>query len=224
MPLTTVLPTSDTASACPLCHGTKIRLFYTSAEAKPFYTCPDCALIFLPPRFHLSAEEEKERYDLHQNNPEDKKYVRFLNRLVTPLLPFLKEGMRGLDFGSGPGPTVSVLLEDRGFSVENYDPFYAPEKALLEKKYDFITATEVVEHFAEPHKEFHRLYGLLKGGGLLAVMTQVFRPEMDFGQWWYWREPTHIVFYQPATFRWIAQSLGMDLCLAEENVYIFRKA
>ena len=173
----------------------------------------------------MNAKEEKIRYDLHKNSPDDQGYVDFLKRLVDPLSIKLKQGFKGLDFGCGPGPTVDVLLKEQGVSVANYDPFYFPDQNLLKNCYDFVVCTEVIEHFYEPRREFIRLDQLLKGeGSFLAVMTQEVPAEKKFVDWWYHREPSHVCFYSRATFKWLAHWLGWRAEYPKENVVIFSKS
>jgi len=61
-----------------------------------------------------------------------------------------------------------------------YDPFFHPKSELLAKKYDFIIACEVIEHFHDPRKEFELLYKLLNQGGKLYLMTDLYSQEVDF--------------------------------------------
>ena len=75
----------------------------------------------------LSPKEEKSEYDLHENSSDDPGYRRFLARLFDPVSHQLAPNSYGLDFGSGPGPTLSVMFEEAGHSMEIYDPFFAPE-------------------------------------------------------------------------------------------------
>jgi len=63
---------------------------------------------------------------------------------------------------------------------------------------------------------------LLVPGGVLAVMTEVLMPERDLATWAYARDPTHVCFYRPETFRWIAELLGAELTRPHANVAIFR--
>jgi hypothetical protein len=105
----------------------------------------------------LSPKEEKSVYDLHDNSLDDPGYRRFLARLFRPLSQRLAPNSSGLDFGSGPGPTLSVMFEEAGHSIEIYDPFFAPETMLLHRQYDFIVASEVVEHLHYPRRELDRL-------------------------------------------------------------------
>lgn len=86
-----------------------------------------------------------------------------------------------------------------------YDPLFFNDALALETHYDFITCTEVVEHFHNPFGEFERLDKLLKPGGVLAVMTRFQTDDAAFANWHYRRDPTHVVFYREATFQTIAQ-------------------
>ncbi|MDA1381669.1 methyltransferase domain-containing protein [Plesiomonas shigelloides subsp. oncorhynchi] len=57
-----------------------------------------------------------------------------------------------MDFGCGPGPLLAQMLEEAGFRMHKYDPYFHPERATLAREYDFVTCTEVAEHFMPPRK------------------------------------------------------------------------
>src|SRR5690606_16571280 len=116
-----------------------------------------------------------------------------------------------LDYGSGPGPALADMLGARGFHVNLYDPFFAPDADALDRRYDFITCTETVEHFFHPADEFERLDGMLRPGGWLGIMTEVYREHVPFAQWRYARDPTHACFYRPETMAWIANHFGFRM-------------
>ncbi|KAA0446159.1 MAG: class I SAM-dependent methyltransferase [Candidatus Thioglobus sp.] len=206
---------------CPLC----------SADSKPYYQdsaaeylhCTRCDLVFVPPLFHLSADEEKKRYDQHQNNPNDQRYRQFLAQLVTPVSKYIKPGSKGLDFGSGPGPTLSVMLTKYGCQMDLFDKFYANNLAVFNNKYDFICATEVVEHLNNPKFELQRLLEILKSGGVLALMTQMINEKVEFSSWYYKNDPTHICFFSKQTMRYLAKIYGTKLELYGDNVALFIK-
>ncbi len=193
---------------CPLCLSHDVIPFFERTDVRygkrDYNKCLICRLIFLSPEFHFNLAQEKARYDTHENSPQDSGYVSFLKKLADPLCQKIKPGDRGLDFGCGPGPTMSVILNERGFQVENYDPIYFPKKALLQESYDFITCTETIEHFYQPRKEFELLSRRLKPGGILGIMTEILHDETQFPTWWYPNDPTHVTFYQKETFEWIA--------------------
>ncbi len=151
-------------------------------------------------------------------------YVSFLKRLADPLMLKLRGNSKGLDFGCGPGPTLSVILKDKGHEIFNYDPYYFPDSSLLNNKYDFITCTEVLEHFYQPRKEFLLLDTLLKeNNSFLGIMTQILPQGTDFNTWWYHRDPTHVSIYSLKTFLWISEWMGWKMQIPENGVVIYSK-
>ena len=215
-------PKSVDLGICPLCLSESIRQLAT-VDSKPYWRCDECHLTFLSSEFYLSSEDELARYLLHENNPEDSRYRQFLSRLTDHLISKLQPGAKGLDFGSGPGPTLSVMLEEAGFSMDIYDPYFAPDTAPLEREYGFITCTETVEHFYYPAKEFHRFDQLLRHGGWLGVMTEMLESDAGFANWWYHTEPTHVCFYKRETMAWIATQYGWRVEYPQKNVTLFYK-
>jgi SAM-dependent methyltransferase len=211
-----------TDNACPLCKATNANNICQD-RWRDYFRCATCNLVFVPPVHFLSSEEEKSRYDLHRNSPDDKDYRQFLSRLFIPLRERLLPGSYGLDFGSGPGPTLSVMFEEIGYSMEIYDYFYAREPSLFTKQYDFITATEVVEHLHDPKKELDRLWTCLKPGGNLGVMTKLLLDCEDFAHWRYKDDPTHVCFFSRSTFEWLATYWQAELTFANQDVILFNK-
>lgn len=193
----------SSAAPCPLCTGATCVHWYRD-HRREYLRCDVCALVHVRRAYHLAAEEERRRYDLHDNDPADPAYRRFLSALFRPMSERLTAGAAGLDYGSGPGPTLSVMFEEAGHPMRVYDPFYADDREALQQRYDFITCSEVVEHFARPRDEWERLVGLLKPGGRLGVMTSLLTSDIDFGCWHYKDDPTHVSFYAPKTIEWLA--------------------
>ena len=157
--------------ACPLCRavvsGPAIR-----AGQRTALDCPTCRLVFVEARHHLAEDEERRRYDLHENDPDDPDYRHFLSRLAEPLLARVPTGARGLDFGCGPGPALVRMLTEAGRPTVGWDPFYAADPAVLDRRYDFLTATEVVEHLHEPAEAFRRMDTLVRPGGHVGIVTK----------------------------------------------------
>ena len=214
--------TEKNHSPCPLCNAQKPGAFYAD-KSRSYLRCQDCQLVFVPADQWLSTEQEKATYDLHENDVHDQGYRQFLARLSTPLLARLPAGQRGLDFGCGPGPALAMLLEEKGHQVELFDPFYYPDQAVLAKSYDFICATEVVEHLRDPNKEFTTLFRQLKAGGCLAIMTKLVVDEAAFRHWHYIRDLTHICFYSQSTLAYIARRFQAGLDFVAHDVILMHK-
>jgi len=176
------------------------------------------------------ALAEKAEYELHTNHPGDLGYRKFLNKVTTPVLHWLNgrevNETKLLDFGAGPGPTISVILGEAGWSMTNYDPFFCPDQAALQHQYDLITATEVVEHFHQPGASWSHMRGLLAEKGQLVIMTQCFddyeTPE-KFQKWGYIREESHVAFYHTQTMGWIAEHYELRLSILAPSVFWFAR-
>lgn len=208
---------------CPLCGAESTVPFYTDRQ-RSYRQCVQCQLVYVPSSFHLSLAEEKAIYDLHNNGFEDSGYQNFLSRLSRPLLAKLSTPSTGLDFGCGPGPLLSHMMEQAGHKVALYDLHYANKPDILEVEYDFITMTEVAEHLKSPAITFSKLFGQLKPGGYLALMTKRMISLERFKTWHYKNDPTHIVFYADKTFQWLAQSHTATLEFHGQDVAIFQTA
>lgn len=205
-----------------MCVGSATR-DYTHDKKRRYQICDTCTLVFVPQKYHLSASYEKAEYDLHENDPGDAGYRRFLSRVTVPLLARLKTGARGLDFGCGPGPTLSVMLEEAGHSLALYDKYYATDASVLAKSYDFISATEVVEHLAAPGDTLRQLWTMLAAGGTLALMTKLVIDKDRFQTWHYKNDQTHIAFFSTASFAWLADELGARLDFVDSDVIFLSK-
>nr|WP_299583291.1 class I SAM-dependent methyltransferase [uncultured Microbulbifer sp.] len=211
------------SQACPLCRYSAAQFYYRD-KVRSYYQCNRCALVFVPSEHHLSAKEEHAYYDLHENGMEDEGYHRFLSRCASPLLKELSPASEGLDFGCGPAPLLARILMENGHRVELFDRYYFPEYGAIKKDYDFIVATEVVEHLAAPGDELTRLWRQLRPGGFMALMTKLVISPERFASWHYIRDPTHISFFSAETLRWLAQELGAELQFVDSDVIFLKKS
>ena len=206
---------------CPLCSSSAKA--YHQDKSRTYFQCPNCLLVFVLPEAFLSAQEEKSIYDLHQNSQYDIGYRKFLSRMLIPMINRLAMGSRGLDFGCGPGPTLSIMFEELGHPMAIYDPFYAVDESVLEIEYDFITATEVVEHLQSPKQCLNRMWRCIKPGGHLGIMTKIVIDQEMFANWHYKNDNTHICFYSKETFVWLARHWQTEPVFEGKDVIIFQK-
>ena len=206
------------STSCPLCGDKNQQLFHQDA-VRTYRRCNTCLLVFVPVQYWLSHDREKAEYDLHQNSIHDKRYRNFLARLSRPLLSVLgNTQIKGLDYGCGPVPVLANILGEFELQMEVYDPFYFATNSILNTKYDFICATEVVEHFRIPDSEFKRLFSLLKPNGILAIMTKLVRDRSSFKKWHYIRDKTHLSYYSRETFQYISRLYETELTYYGDDV------
>ena len=210
------------STQCPLCNATGGSFFFTD-KRRDYLRCRHCALVYVPPKFYLNAAAERAEYDKHENHIEDAGYRRFLSRLFLPLNECLLPASRGLDFGCGPGPALAEMLREAGHQMALYDPFYAADKAVLEEKYAFITATEVVEHMHLPGKDLSLIWDMLAVNGVLGVMTKLVSNLSAFSTWHYKNDPTHVCFFSRETWQWWAQKEGAQVTFFGADVILLTK-
>jgi SAM-dependent methyltransferase len=214
---------NDPKHACPLCGSADTR-WLCRDRWRDYFRCTVCELISVPAAQFVSAAEEKARYDQHRNSPDDPGYRAFLSRLLNPMLERLRPGSHGLDFGSGPGPTLSLMFIEAGHTMAIYDPFYAPDASVLERQYDFVTASEVVEHLRRPRQDLDRMWACVKPGGILGLMTSLVpAPEAFRPDWRYARDLTHVCFYSSATCAWLAAQWRADFEIHGADAALLQK-
>ncbi len=208
---------------CPLCDSDQTTLLHTD-QHREYERCHRCGLVFVPRRYFLSSLAERACYDHHNNDPGDANYRRFLGRLFHPLVKRLEPGAQGLDFGSGPGPTLSLMFIEAGFQAVIYDPYYAPHGAVWNDVYDYVTATEVVEHLHQPMAELQRIWSVIKPGGWLGIMTKRVPALSKFADWHYTKDPTHVTFFAEETFAWLANRWSAELQIVGTDAVLLQKA
>jgi SAM-dependent methyltransferase len=208
---------------CPVCEAQTARFFLTLGQ-RDYWYCESCQATFLDPVQFPDRDSELAHYRLHRNQPDDPGYRQFLARLAVPLLKRLPSVCQGLDYGCGPGPALATMLREAGHEVALFDPFFQPDRDVLTRTYDFITCTEVIEHFHRPAEEFRKLDALLKLDGWLALMTDLQTEATRFADWHYPRDPTHVVFYRAATLRHLAARHGWLCEFPGRNVALLRKS
>ena len=207
---------------CRVCLRNSLAPFLQK-DGLNYLRCCKCQATLVSAAQLPSDQTQLQKYQQHENDPLDARYREFLNRLAAPLLAELPANQVGLDFGCGPGPALADMLSQAGHSMRLYDPFFFPDATVLDQQFDFVTCTEVAEHFHQPHAEFKRMVALLKPGGLLALMTSFQHDDSRFADWHYRRDPTHVTFYKQETFDFIAAEFGLICEIPCKNVAFLRK-
>lgn len=207
---------------CRVCHSNRVEIFAV-IDSKTYWQCLYCSAKFLDEVHFLSQDEERAHYCTHENVIGDHNYRTFLSKLYTPLRHILSTHKIGLDYGCGPGPALCAMLEEDGYEMHKFDPFFYPNKTLFSKRFDFITCSETVEHFYDPFSEFELLDKMLNPSGILGIMTNFLTDNSLFENWYYRRDPTHVVFYAKTTFQIIAKQRGWICEFPDNNIALLIK-
>ncbi len=193
---------------CPLCTG-ESKLFFEDVKFV-HYQCQTCRSVFLDPELRLNSEEEKQRYLNHNNDVNDIRYHQFVSPITNAILSDFSSDSTGLDYGAGTGSAISKILTDKGYTIKQYDPFFHNHPEVLQESYDYIACCEVMEHFFKPGLEFKRLHSILKPGGKLYCMTELYHDNIPFKDWYYKNDPTHVFLYHADAIAWIQSNLGFS--------------
>ena len=208
---------------CTVCKNNKIMSF-AEIDNLLYWECQVCEAILLDPKHFISSKSEKKHYLKHNNNIDDNAYKDFLLRLINQIRNKILIDDIGLDYGCGYAPALAHILRQDGFKVELYDPFFFPNKSIFLRKFNYITCTEVIEHFFNPNQEFEKIDNMLARNSFLAIMTSFIPKDNLFESWYYRRDPTHVVFYNKKTFEIIASERNWVTEYPEKNVVIFKKS
>ena len=209
---------------CHICQH-ETSSFLHSKTGIRYYHCKVCEYIFKSPQHFQDLSQQKERYNLHENDEDDEGYRAYFQRFLDFVLPQIPTPSNALDFGCGATSLLSQMLEEGGIACDYYDPIYHPHNLHEDKKYQLIVSTEVFEHLHQPREVFASLLDRLQEGGYLAIQTQ-FHPndEASFKKWYYHQDPTHIVFFTAKTFKVLCELYGCE-CVADngKNIVVIRK-
>lgn len=220
---------------CIFC-GNKATIARSTGN-REYYQCSACGGFFLARQFHLDFQNEKKRYELHNNSLLDSSYKLYLENFINSVcnFPAVRNEIpvkmkRILDYGSGPEPSLATLFELKGYDVNIYDPFFAPVLKKWTEGADLVTCLEVAEHFKNPLKDFISVAECIRGNGFLALGTHLV-PEFTiedawsfFESWWYRQDLAHVAFYSEKALALVAKNAGLEwLGKAGPNIYIFSR-
>ncbi len=202
---------------CTLCQNPQTSVF----QDPLFFKCQHCGLIFKDHTTYLNPQEEKERYNMHENHIEDPAYVKFLWPVVEQIKKIKAPMAQGLDYGCGPNPVLSQLLVRENYKMQFYDPYFFPMDLNALEKLDFITCTEAAEHFYHPGSEFKKIFSLLKSNGTLVLMTDLFQKNIILKNWHYTRDPSHVCFFSEQSLTWLAGQSKIKVKIESTRLAIF---
>lgn len=209
---------------CKVCRN-ECKRFYEKRIKSDFHYCASCQFFFKDEVQLVDESEELRLYSQHNNSLDNSGYVAMFEDFLDKTLSRCDGVKEVLDFGSGPTPVLSYLMQDRGYSVDIYDKFFAPTKVYENRIYDAITSTEVIEHIKEPLEVMHFFHKHLKEGGYLCLMTNFHQNSIEaFCTWWYCLDRTHISFFNPHTFEVLAKKVGFRVLYydSKKNILLQR--
>lgn len=187
-----------------------------------YFICDTCGAYVMDEKFYVTSEQEKNRYEEHNNDVNDEGYQKFVSPLTNAVLHRFDPHHKGLDYGSGTGPVVAKMLHDKGYDVKLYDPFFHPDEDYLNHQYDYIFSCEVFEHFIQPREELDKLLTLLNPGGYLLILTNLLVGKSPFKNWYYRNDPTHVFIFTPQTMHYIEKSFPLSIEYMSDKLVVMK--
>ncbi len=225
--------TSEQVKQCKLCGEQTMYKFSLPLIADlqgDYFECTKCCLL---QSHHLDALTVQGLIDLANYSPDADldsgaawRQFCIANRLhqlvATRVLPDTDANFKALDFGCGTGFLVSFLAHRFGWKAAGFDPYWTPayaqpkvykdwQSVVENSPYNLIIATEVFEHFINPHEELIRIGEILaKDFGFIYVTTGRYVPGQTTRDWNYLAPQSghHVSFYARETMQEIARLMG----------------
>ncbi len=205
---------------CRLCGSSDTDLW--KAADKKYLFCRRCGFVQVLRKYFPSPDKERERYLKHDNSISNPGYVKFLESFIdSAVMPYIERGSDILDFGSGPSPVLSELLNRRGYRTVSYDPYFSDINFWKERTFRGVVSLEVFEHMHNPVRELESITAVIERGGYLAIGTVLHHEDRTFfDKWWYKDDFTHVSFYSEKTFRFIAEIFGLKFITQKDGTRI----
>jgi 2-polyprenyl-3-methyl-5-hydroxy-6-metoxy-1,4-benzoquinol methylase len=231
--------------SCPLCKQKANRLLFVDGIFKVI-RCPKCDYAFLTPR-----PSDEEVINIYRNNyfktqiiasgytdyfSLEEDLIIEAKRKIKLIKKFVKEGVRLLDFGCGPGYFLSVaqesgfkiigcdiseeagVLAKKKFNIEIIINPISPE-GILKGDFDVITCWDVIEHLSNPQGVIRNFSERQRSGDYLFIST----PNIEsidariLGKHWYGfkKLPEHLSFFSPKSISKLLIGNGYKIILIE---------
>jgi hypothetical protein len=132
-----------------------------------------------------------------------------------------------IDWGAGTG-LFTRLCRDYGLNFFHHDPY---SENVFARGFEFqetavrpccacVTAFEVAEHFADPLRDFGKLFGM--ASRFVLFSTTLYKGEGS--DWWYFGEDgQHVAFYTRQSLETLGLKLGWHLASNGADLHLFSR-
>lgn len=182
-----------------------------------YLKCNHCDHIFTSDFDHWTKEEFKENIynseylsvDPEYNGERSRRDVEWFSKAIS-----YNKNIEILDYGAGPAVFGSELVK-QGFKVDSWDPMWdAPISWPQNKKFDLITAFEVLEHSPTPKETIKEMQQWLKPTGQILITTlvnDILQGKRDPTYWYLSPRNGHVAMFSNKSIEELFSSIGMKV-------------
>ena len=205
------------------CEDRRGTVFPPSGRMIAYWRCGACGFVFTVDFDALSPAELGALIyndDYTRADPDFAiKRPTFFADILASLLSPAAAWIDVLDFGGGCG-TLTDMMRARGFArFATHDPYFG-DSALPPRRYDLVTAFEVVEHSRDPVDMFGEIAALRKSDGAVLFST-LLQPKAAGPDWWYIAPRNgHVSIHTSRSLRAAAQQVGLRYLPLNEGMHL----
>ncbi|MBI5637924.1 MAG: class I SAM-dependent methyltransferase [Nitrospinae bacterium] len=210
---------------CRVCNRAS-EVFYR--DARTFYRCGNCSLIFTN---ETAPPPEQEKHYKSQWGNQQSEFWKEQAEAILQIIRRYHEPRHILDFGAGSGALTDELRK-RGLDCTPLEPmlhgFLKDQKYF--HKFDVIVGVEVIEHLPNLWDELREMEKVLAPGGIMlftTLLTEAFINAPDaaarFKEWWYKDDQTHVTFFGYRSLEVLGDIAGYDVDVVVDKVIVFKK-
>lgn len=194
-------------NTCRIC-GTLVQSSVFAHKASYFF-CQRCHSWQMIESDLPKQSDEVNRYAEHNNVFSDVRYRSYLQQFIDVVKESVDKGANGIDVGAGEHKVLCRLMCEQGYAMHAHDPLYGYEALNTIEEVDFVVSIETVEHFHFPLETWTAMVRALKPNGKIFVSTNLYDKSIEFSDWWYIMDPTHVCMYSLETMQYIANVLNV---------------
>lgn len=193
-------------------------------ETFELWKCPTCQSIISLNEVEL--DRYYKGYPIHKQTLDLWTRVAFRNLYLFLENIGLTDRSTFLDYGCGQGTFISYLRKKGFNNAWGYDKYSDGHRnpAVLDRKYEFILANDVLEHVLDPKALIQELSSLMAENGILVVCTpessriNLERPSSDFRH--VVHQPYHVYILSMDAFTALAAECNLEVIRSVRRFYL----
>lgn len=207
-----------------------------------YWKCIHCGFVISKTHYDMSEESWRKlnvtyhrTYQNKGHNSDDPRWIDRLHAQAKVIddaarIGLIRESGRWLDYACGDGQLASILGEDHGRVLLNYDKFMPNQAGFLKhsdiapRSFDFVLTTSVFEHFTR-REYFDVVEALTTNSGVLGLHTLVCE-NVPQDPTWFYLLPVHCAFHTNKSMSILFEQWGYleSVYNVEARLWLFFKS